>query len=283
MNNAKRQHYVPQFCLREFGIKKGSEHRLFVYDLLNDNSFSTTVYRSAKEKGYYDVKNGDSVVATADKALTDFEDKVAPIYKLLIQHMNPYLLDSGQREYLATFFSTMMSRVPRSREFTKQLAKTMRRELRDQGVPNVEQYILSSSQKREFDISMIRKSAEEFTPVIYDMEWRVCLVGQELNLYISDCPLVMYNPEDHGSMGKLGLKVRGIQLYYPLTPYLLLMMYRRADYPNLPKEIIYLDHEPVEVCNNLQVYNATRFIYSMKKIFEIDSQIRRNRSMLDFL
>ncbi len=279
VNIPKRQHYLPQFYLNHFGVRKQKTYRIFVYDLDESRVYPTSVDKTAKEKGYYDVKIGGGFVATAEKALSEFEDKVAPVYKNLVRHMNPFLLNQEDRGILSLFFATMISRVPRSRETSEQLEKIVKSEFAEKGIRYYDDIPFTGERKKHFDIDMIRLSADQFAPVIYSMNWRLGLVAQGLMLITSDCPLVMCNPVNNGLQSNIGLKVSGIQLCFPLTPCLLLIMYHPTDY-DLPETAFTLNFDSVVLQNHLEAYYATRYLYSMNLDYDLDPTVRNNREVL---
>ena len=53
-NTPKKQHYVPQFLLRNFATE--NTEKLFTFDKQQDKIFSTTVKDSASEKGFYNIQ-----------------------------------------------------------------------------------------------------------------------------------------------------------------------------------------------------------------------------------
>lgn len=52
-NTPKKQHYVPQFLLRNFAID--NTEKLFTFDKQQNKVFSTTVRDSASENGFYNI------------------------------------------------------------------------------------------------------------------------------------------------------------------------------------------------------------------------------------
>lgn len=122
---------------------------------------------------------------------------------------------------------------------------------------------------------------------------------------VGDHPLVMHNARDHGPRGNLGLNVRGIEIYFPLSPHLALGMMcdsHRRDFdealrcksqselsdPGKHKgssiardfvravesgEPARMDPENVDFLNLLQVASAERFLFSSDGNFSLPEKM----------
>jgi len=56
-----------------------------------------------------------------------------------------------------------------------------------------------------------------------------------LPYYTSDFPVVKHNDLDFGPYGNLGLLTKGIQIYFPLNPWMMLSIVEPSVYPNIPE------------------------------------------------
>ena len=81
MNNARLQHYVPQFLLRRFTNADGS---LAVFDKSSDRSFTTGTRAVAAEAFFYDVKSDEDVL-TLEPGLAEVEAQAARIIESIHQ------------------------------------------------------------------------------------------------------------------------------------------------------------------------------------------------------
>jgi hypothetical protein len=98
--------------------------------------------------------------------------------------------------------------------------------------------------------------------------------------WTSDNPVTLFNPVDYGEAGGLGFNVRGIQTHFPLNSSLLLLILDPTSYDMPPIKIVKEDNVDWE--NELQLYNATRFVFSpardfskAKKMWEKDENLRK--------
>ena len=66
----KKQHYVPQFLLRNFSY--GKKPKIFTFDKANCKSFGTSVRDSASENGFYNI-NLDGEKYTLEHKLSKLE------------------------------------------------------------------------------------------------------------------------------------------------------------------------------------------------------------------
>lgn len=87
-----RQHYVPRFYLQNFGFApaaKSKARHVFVRDLTDARIFSASVRDVACEPRFYDAVNDDGSLFSADPALTELEDLVAPACQRLVEDTSP--------------------------------------------------------------------------------------------------------------------------------------------------------------------------------------------------
>lgn len=101
--------------------------------------------------------------------------------------------------------------------------------------------------------------------------WFVAVNETEEMFYTSDNPLVLYGHKEHQ-----GLKSEGIEVIFPITPKLALVM-REVEYfkKDLAKfnKFIPVTKSYVEFCNSLQVYQSYRYIFSKNSNFSLVSKI----------
>lgn len=78
---------------------------------------------------------------------------------------------------------------------------------------------------KDFSIKLLMKDAEKLAPYILDKKWLLYETTESVPFFISDNPVARQNLENYGPLwGNLGLALKGIQIYFPVTKTLSLVM-----------------------------------------------------------
>jgi len=77
---------------------------------------------------------------------------------------------------------------------------------------------------RELQNNLIKDASSDFANILAALDWHLFLNETDLPYYTSDFPVVKHNELDFGPYGNLGLRNRGVQIYFPLTPWMLLLI-----------------------------------------------------------
>jgi hypothetical protein len=75
------QHYVPQFFLRNFTIKKGKNHFIYCFDRFEEKEFRTNVRNIACENYFYEEKGKQNL----EKNLSLLESQSSKIIREIIK------------------------------------------------------------------------------------------------------------------------------------------------------------------------------------------------------
>jgi len=105
--------------------------------------------------------------------------------------------------------------------------------------------------------------------------WTLLVNRTKIPFWTSDNPVALFNPIDYGELGGVGLAVRGIQTHFPLNGRSLLLILDPTSY-DLPPLKIVKKPEAVLYENELQLYNATRFVFSSANDFSMAKKIREH-------
>ena len=76
--------------------------------------------------------------------------------------------------------------------------------------------------------------------------------------------------------GTLGLKSKGIEIYFPLSPSLVLCLLCEHTYRGVDGKNIVCSAGNVENINHLQVYHSDRFIFSNRNDFSLVADMVKN-------
>ena len=119
-SHTKRQHYVPQFLLRNFSTNSKT---VYVWDRRKEKGFSTSLDNICYETDLYEVKwrnnkpeLGEYILDNKiEKEFSILEGKTATLFKDISQKIktsNKILLSENQKEVLIEFITTLYLRNP---------------------------------------------------------------------------------------------------------------------------------------------------------------------------
>jgi len=221
MTAAKIQHYVSKFLLRNFGT--GKKDQLWVFDKASGRSFQTNAKNVASESRFYDF-----VVDGADHSLEDglsrIESQAKPIMERILQDDSVGAIPAQGRALLAAFLAIQFVR---TRAFRMQW-EDMRRLLREK-IESMGDHVASGSQaealirpqtENEIKIDtarMILKAPTDFGPHFLNKVWFLAKTTKTHPFMIGDNPVALQNHIDMEPYGNLGLGVKGIEIYFPLS------------------------------------------------------------------
>lgn len=213
-------HYVPRLLLRNF--RGGTKKRIHVFDKHTGRSFATSEDRIAAERGFYDLPGFTH--SPFERALGIVESETAGVLKRLVTSQSLADITKDERGLLALFGALQFVRVPFWRIQYEQVNRLFREAMATRGIDpdKVGLTELTPEQVKEFGLSSLSSSVD-FMPYLLEKDW-ILMRASTASLYISDNPLVLHNSDDHRPYGNLGLAVRGVQLYLPLSGTLALCM-----------------------------------------------------------
>lgn len=259
MPNNKSHHYVPRFYLRNFS-RSGKSIDLF-------NIESQRLIKSAPIKGqccrdYFYGKNPES-----EKGLSAVEGEVAELFRLINgQGRLPRYFTAGH--FLLCFhIASQASRTQYAADALNALADGMMREVLKRD-PNITQEMLAQVRFGYDDPALIStaQGALHF-PLLMDLECRVLLAPRGTEFITSDNPVVKYNQfmmwRNAGSNTGIGSK--GLQIFFPIWPFLTLVMYDRDVYHfgSAKSAPVYMASAiDVHELNMLQVASASKNVYT---------------------
>lgn len=230
---AEVQHYVPKFILKKFC--GGKKPQLWVYDKHHGRSFKANVNRIAAESGFYDFELGEMPV-TLEQSLSALEARAAPIFKEIDRAGNIAFLDDEAKALLAYFFSVQLVRTKRHREQYRDIHNAIEEALARHGddITQLKGYEPPTEQLLKESGIHALANAHEYAPHFLDKSWVLMRARRGFPFITSDHPICMQNMVDHGLRGNLGLRVTGIEIYFPIsTTWCLCMLC-----PTLEKKIL---------------------------------------------
>jgi hypothetical protein len=234
---AKVQHYVPRFLLKNFVT--GKKEQVWVFDKATGKRFRTNVRNVAAETGFYDFELKDAKL-TLEPALSDLEGKTATILKPIIRQASLESLTQEDRHTLSYFLAVQFVRTKQWREMWAAFSEDFAESLRKRGInpDQIEGYKAPSEKDLKLEaVSAIVTRAKEFAPHFLSKTWVLLKATRNHPFYIGDNPVAMYNNISHGPYGNIGLAVRGIEIYLPLSSHLTLAMWCPSHVEELRKTV----------------------------------------------
>lgn len=212
------QHYVPRFLLKNFA--KGKKPQIFVYDKSNDKQFKTNIKNIAAETGFYDIKVDDGEF-TLEPGLSHLESNTSGIIKKITNERSLQHLEEKDTAIFAVFLAVQFVRTKEHRIRFEHMGDLLKQKLTAIGATEENISELIGSQNGVPEEKMIGfqsiMDADEFVPHFLNKTWALFETNNECPLYTSDNPITLHNENDYGFRGNIGLAVKGIQIYIPLS------------------------------------------------------------------
>lgn len=302
----ERHHYVPKFLLKNFTA--GKKQQIWVYDKSNDKKFQSHIKNVAVEKGFYDLEVDDGVL-TLEPDLAHLEGNSSKIVKKILKEQTLQTLDQSEMARLALFLAVQFVRTKEHRLRVESLFEIIDKKLREMGVPDEQiKDQLDNAEGLPQDKLIGLKAildAKEFAPHFLNKEWVLFQSSNKAPFYISDNPITLHNNIDHGPRGSIGLAVKGIEIYLPISTTFcigLLCPSVAANFQKVHREILILDksapgladsliknaratrsyceglvnktpiplvEENVTMMNSLQIMYSSRFVYCEREAFDL--------------
>ncbi len=213
-----QHHYVPRFLLKNFA--HGKNPQIYVYDKSDDRSFRTNIRNVAAERGFYDLESGDSVL-TIEPSLAHLEANSSRVLKKVLRQRTLRCLDADGVAILAAFVAVQFVRTKEHRLRFEHLSELFAERLREMGTTeaNIEELVKGPPDPREEKLFGFRAvvGVKDIIPHFLNKAWVLFETNRKSPFFISDNPATLHNEIDHSPYGNIGLTVRGIEIYFPLS------------------------------------------------------------------
>lgn len=234
------QHYIPRFILRRVGDSNGW---LYAYDKRTGGRFKVRTSGNASlqiaaERGMYEFEFLDTPL-TMEPALSRLESAAAVHISRIEESSILDLVVPEERATLAHFLAVQMVRTRAILETQRDVFGRMKTWLRADGASDdffrPDLFVgEGENAEKALRAQMICNANEYFAPAIAEKDWLLFKTDSSGPFLIGDHPFAMFNEVDRSPRGNLGLKVRGIQLYFPFSPRTALAMWC----PSLQRELL---------------------------------------------
>jgi len=221
MTDAKIQHYVPKFLLRSFGT--GKKDQVWVFDKQLGRPFKTNAKNIASESRFYDFEVKGAGYSL-ESGLSQVESQTKPVVEEILAKDSTASLTREKRETIAAFLAIQFLRTRAFRAQWAEFPNLLRRKFESmklEAAPGSQAEALiqlpSENQVKIDNARMLLKAPQQYGPRFLDKRWFVACTTPAHPFWIGDNPIALQNHVDMGPYGNLGLAVRGIQIYMPLS------------------------------------------------------------------
>lgn len=223
-----RQHTVPRFLLKHFSTPgKGKRLRLYAFDKAAGRAYATTPDDATVRNTFYNLDNHPDRLSL-EPLLGIYENHAAPVISALLEHRDIQRLTEGERYKLAVFVAVQRARTFGELERISGMISKLTVKMEAIGSTRDEAFAaLGLSSEGDTRDTFLRQLVHQMSHIehLLSKDWYLMETRPEHPFYVSDNPVVLKNSNDLGSYGNIGLAVRGIQIYLPLSSTLMLAMY----------------------------------------------------------
>jgi len=285
-----KNHYVPQFYLRNFSPTKGGDD-IIVYKR-NEKPFRSNIINIASSNDFYSVKDEKTGKkdTTIEKFFSQLEGAAKPIIEKLICEKNADMTEDN-RIVLTHFMGFLFVRNQVFRQKTKNFYSEIMKQTIAFGAHNKEYFHemlkkatgknLTKSQmertrefalKGEYDIGYENDDhfigatlslAKDIMPIFWGKHWKIITTKTSRSFVTSDNPMSLARPRDYIKSPFGGLGLLEADIFLPLSPDTVLLCTNNKEWPN----IIEIKREWVDSTNRLTAQFAQKFLLA-----DIESQ-----------
>ncbi len=277
----KKQHYVPQFLLRNFSVGHKRKAKLWVLDKLKGEIYLSSVRDAGHENLFYEY-HGEFGEVEREDLMQKLDSQCAQVISTIIR-CGRLSNDPESRVWLSYFVAAQMMRTPMTRNEMENIRQLVIHKwgaglrVRQDDPKTIGEY---GPEDAKLSSLQILRDVPKFAKLLQGKVWCLCRAPRTMPYIISDNPVTRHNMLDRWPRGNLGLLNKGIEVYMPLSskymihaicPELatdalstpeLAAQFERAIESGTP-----IDYEPkhVEFVNSLQVIWAERFVFSRNR------------------
>ncbi|WP_175011020.1 DUF4238 domain-containing protein [Burkholderia lata] len=277
MADKKKQHYVPQFYLRNFSW---GEKRLPI-KLFNIHRGEYFTAGNLKGQCYEDYFYGKDLVI--EKMFETLEGRVSPIIDRITGGGVPPVRYSVDHDALLTFVLFQYGRTKHAGEAADEQVDRFAKAVlaKDERIEPEHLDAVKISLKNPFALTL--KAVSHSVPLVHDLGIKVAVNRTPIRFVTSDHPVVFYNQyaEEREIRSNTGFASRGLQIFYPVSPYHMVVLYDEAIYKIGGRKATSVDVTSVtdvQQLNDLQWLNALENVYfdNTQPLNEIDRGSQRN-------
>lgn len=277
----------------------------YFYDLEYEKVFDVEKVRNIKEddENYEKLKEFRNLdITSLDEQFMEkhFSESIEPRFKIMLDTIkSAYMLANKENienftaishENKLNYALLLAIQFMRTKEFKqsieempKVMVEIMKRRQRLMGEdvididPNLVSYTKEYAKFQHLRWLMDDDSGIEFANVFCNHIWYIGVNNTPVKLYTSDNPIVRI-PHYNGHLGGSGINSIGIEIVFPITPELVLVMKHREyhkEYEKYENKYKFLNVAEVILYNKSQIYGAYRSIFSIDNKFDVAEMVQK--------
>ena len=285
-----KQHYIPQFLLRNFT----AQDYLFVYDKQTDKTYQAAISKIAAENGFYDFEI-DGSKHSLESSLGTLESQTAAVIKTLLTDECSNRLSTTAKHWVAVFAAVQLLRTRRRQNNNLAQNQALRIAIIKVGGNPAKATIdgekfasLTPEENRLYCMTTLGELAGQLSEQFENKLWVLQKTNIDVPFLIGDSPVALNNIlNQHSFKSTTGLAVPGIEIYLPLSSTLTLGFFcptirtflRSLQSTPFADEdflraldgthVATLNPDNTKFLNWLQIAYAERFVYAREDNFDL--------------
>lgn len=308
VQKTKKQHYVPQCYLKAWRIEN-EKHQVYTYDEQTDMLRINNIADVASERYFYDMNLSDlfqnspygelfdkgiikdektqgienTLSTTIEKPLAEWLEKIiCDATNATPWHIrNCIFITPEKKTELSAYLAIQYIRTKSVRNSILNSADCLIQVLADMGVPKerIEEYTLSEDRGKMIHNKMLmdEENLNKIAHFFERLTWTLGINKTPKKLYTSDNPIGTRAHITHPFLSMSGLACRGIEVFYPISPFVVLMMVDGTYHTHMniyKNRYIIIDKEA-----NIDYYNSILAVQAERFVFSSDGDIRLLKRM----
>jgi len=258
------QHYVPQFYLRNFSEDKIN---INIFNLDRQKEICGAISTQCCKSHFYDDNE------MVEKSFSKLEDKIAPILSKII-HDRCFLINNEEYGILLAFILWQSERTKKAGDDMIDLANIFfdnlktdlikTEEAKKQGI--TPEMVNSVEISRKYPSLVTSYYALSSAHLIFDLKIVLLINESNIEFITSDSPSIKFNSFFNGKtiLHQIGYKNKGLQIFFPIAPNLMILLYDHNYYEINCKEdrtIRLQKNKDIRRLNGLQVLFGLNNLY----------------------
>lgn len=274
MPEKKRQHYVPKFLLKQFSID-GNDKQINIYNINKDTIINSASLKEQAAENYFYGKDG-----VIEDSFGKVESEAAKVFNEIIEGKLPPQ-NTSEHSVILFFTLTLGARTLYKADEQVELINKLMKKIASLD-PKLKDHLDDFEIKVENPLSMTLKAVATSLPLAVDLKYKLLVNNTKTPFVISDNPVVYYNIflEDRKKIGSnIGIAVKGLQIYLPISPTHLMIFYDSAIYKvnGAKRNICEIENDnDILNLNGLQYLNANLNIYYNNSFTPVNLKTLKN-------
>lgn len=259
MPDNKRQHFVPQFYLRNFASDP-DRRTVGTYNIANDRYIPRASIKGQAYRNYFYGKDGE-----IEKGFKWLEGMASRVIRKIVDKGALPPRDSEDHQVLLAFIISLNARTDAAADEEADSVDRMTKAVLA-NVPGAAEHLAHVKFTYPNPAVAALQTPMQLLPMALDLQFKLAVNRTQAELVTSDNPVIKYNKymETRGGFGShTGLQSRGLQILVPLSPNHFLVFYDEDVYEVGPRNAspARMTEGDVEALNFLQAINAKENVY----------------------